>query len=185
MYAITIKLCVYDGLVNFYLQISSFLLLPHRRWWEVMFSPVSIDIIMSMNNFLAPIPSPIVTKIRQSYRWPQGWLNFGRSRSVGNQWLIDETQVPSNHTDIVVTDVTYQPAVKYFVILQSRVYVSNYVRHLPQRSILVGTIILFTDDVARDFVWFYCQPSQRESMFADGALAAGIGMTRTCSRRLQ
>jgi len=100
-------------------------------------------------------------------------------------WLIDETQVPSNHTDIVVTDVTYQPAVKYFVILQSRVYVSNYVRHLPQRSILVGTIILFTDDVARDFVWFYCQPSQRESMFADGALAAGIGMTRTCSRRLQ
>jgi len=111
--------------------------------------------------------------------------------------LIDETQVPSNHTDIVVTDVTYQPAVKYvtdvtyqpavkyFVILQSRVYVSNYVRHLPQRSILVGTIILFTDDVARDFVWFYCQPSQRESMFADGALAAGIGMTRTCSRRLQ
>jgi len=29
--------------------------------------------------------SPIVTKLCQSYHWPQGtrWLNFGRSRSVG------------------------------------------------------------------------------------------------------
>jgi len=29
--------------------------------------------------------SPTVTKLHQSYRWPQGtrWLNFGRSRSVG------------------------------------------------------------------------------------------------------
>jgi len=28
--------------------------------------------------------SPVVTKLRQSYPWPQGkkWLNFGRSRSV-------------------------------------------------------------------------------------------------------
>ena len=29
--------------------------------------------------------SPVVTKLRQSYPWPQGmrWLNFGKSRSVG------------------------------------------------------------------------------------------------------
>jgi len=36
-----------------------------------------------VNNFLAPIQVPIVTKVRQSYPWPQGTrrLNFGRSRS--------------------------------------------------------------------------------------------------------
>jgi len=33
--------------------------------------------------------SPIVTKLRQSYPWPQGtrWLNYGRSRSVGRYAL--------------------------------------------------------------------------------------------------
>jgi len=46
--------------------------------------------------------SPIVTKLRQSYPWPQGtrWLNFGRSRSkvkVGGRGM-RSTERPSSYS---------------------------------------------------------------------------------------
>ena len=69
--------------------ISSYL--RYRRWWKVMFSPASIcrQIMFLYRYVCEQLPgassSPIVTKLRQSYPWPQGtrWLNLGRSRSLG------------------------------------------------------------------------------------------------------
>jgi len=47
--------------------------LPHRRWWEVIFSPASVDITLYVNNFLAPIqvrlsPNSVSHTLRHSGR---------------------------------------------------------------------------------------------------------------------
>ena len=59
------------------LQYNNNYYLPHRRWWEVMFSPVfSVDIYVC-EQLPGANSSLIVTKLGQGTRW----LNFGRSRS--------------------------------------------------------------------------------------------------------
>jgi len=71
-----------NGRCNLEWECSTYL--PNRRWWKVMFSPTSVR-----SSVCEHLPdansSPMVTKFRQSSRWPQGtrWLNLGRSRSVG------------------------------------------------------------------------------------------------------
>ena len=62
----------------------TFSLVPHRKWWEVMFFRRRyVGRYYVCEQLSGTSSSPIVTKLRESYPCPQGtrWLNFGRSRS--------------------------------------------------------------------------------------------------------
>ena len=59
--------------------------------------------------------SPIVTKLCQSYPWPQGtrWLNFGRSRSLGEVCALLNAVLVVNWTGMTADDAKFYGCGQY------------------------------------------------------------------------